>query len=342
MKTYPMAFIASPNKIEFGDLPIRDPLANEVMIQVRSAAICGSDLHLYKGKHPSVELPSAVGHELSGTVLRAGKDVTRFSEGDRVTVEPVITCGQCYYCKRGQYHLCTNVSFHYRKGQGAFSEYFYAPEDRTYKISDKLSFEEGALIEPLSVALHAVKKSGVRLGSSCAVFGAGAIGLLISGLLKNASGGLVFVMDVSGFRLAKALEMGATYGINNQTENALEIIQKNTDGLGVDLAFEAVGRESTLTQALQSVRKGGTTTLLGIFEDLNVHIPVNLFIQREIQLAGSQGYSWDFEDAIHMVENGRINLSTLITHRFTLENIHQGFELLVTPGNEALKVVATL
>ena len=128
------------------------------MIKVQTAAICGSDLHLFKGKHPSVSLPSAVGHELSGEVVRVGRMVTGFEEGDRVTIEPVIACGSCYYCRRGEYHLCSNISFQYRQGQGAFGEYFYAPENRTFKLPSSISFEEGALIEPLSVALHASKK----------------------------------------------------------------------------------------------------------------------------------------------------------------------------------------
>jgi threonine dehydrogenase-like Zn-dependent dehydrogenase len=342
MATYPMAFIPSPQKIEFREMPLRDPEPGEVMIKIHSAAICGSDLHLYKGKHPSVVLPSAVGHELAGEVIRLGKGVSRFKEGDRVTVEPAITCGECYYCLHGQYHLCEKISFQYRKGQGAFAEYFYAPENRTYKLPEDLPFEQGTLIEPLSVALHAVKKSGIKLGNTCAIFGAGAIGLLICSLVSRSAGGNIFVADVSDFRLQKALQFGATRGINNLNENALEVIQCETNGLGVDLAFEAVGRESTLAQALQCVRKGGLTTLLGIFEEQETRLPVNLFIQREITLSGSQGYAWDFEDAIGLVGNKHIDLSKMVTHRFALEEIQKGFDLLLTPGNQALKVIASV
>jgi len=338
MKTYPMATIAAPGKIEFRELPVHDPAPGEVMIQVQSAAICGSDLHLFKGKHPSVQLPSAVGHELSGVVIEKGVEVTRFKEGDRVTVEPVIACGHCEYCLRGQYHLCSNISFQYRKGQGAFAKYFYAPENRTYKLPDSLSFEEGALIEPLSVAVHAVKKSGIRIGDSAAVFGAGAIGLLVCALVKHAGGSSVFSVDVSDFRLQKAAEMGASQTINNLADDALAVIREGTRGLGVNLAFEAVGREQTLSQALESVRKGGSVTLLGIFEESETRLPVHLFIQREISLAGSQGYAWDFEDAIQLAENGLVPLKNMVTHRFPLEDLQKGFDLLLTPGNQAIKV----
>ncbi len=338
MKTFPMAYITAPGKIEFRETELREPGSDEVMIQVQSAAICGSDLHLFKGKHPSVQLPSAVGHELSGSVIKTGTAVTRFREGDRVTVEPVIACGHCEFCLRGQYHLCSNISFQYRKGQGAFAPYFYAPEKRTYLLPDSLSYEEGALIEPLSVALHAVKKSGIRLGDSVAVFGAGAIGLLVCSLVKHAGGSNVYCVDVSDFRLQKSLEMGATRSINNLSENALDVIREDTRGMGVDLAFEAVGREQTLAQALESVRKGGSVTLLGIFEDSDIRVPVHLFIQREIGLVGSQGYAWDFDDAITLAHNGLVPLKNMVTHRFPLSELQKGFDLLLTPGNTAVKV----
>lgn len=339
MKTYPMAFISAPGIIEFREQTLRDPKPDEVMIKVRYAAICGSDLHLFRGRHPSVQLPSAVGHELSGEVITTGSAVNRFAAGDRVTVEPILACGNCDFCLHGQYHLCANVSFQYRQGQGAFTSYFYAPENRVYRLPDHLDLKAGALIEPLSVALHAVKKSGIRLGNSAAVFGAGAIGLLVTALVSRTSGGEVCCTDISDFRLEKALEMGASRTINSSRENALQSILSATDGMGVDLAFEAVGREETLGAALQSVRKGGKVVLLGIFEETETRLPVHLFVQREISLSGSQGYAWDFEDAIRLASSGAVPLGSLITHTVPLEEVQKGFDLLVTPGNQAVKVL---
>lgn len=339
MKTYPMAFISSPGIVEFREQPLREPKPDEVMIKVRYAAICGSDLHLFRGKHPSVQLPSAVGHELSGEVIKTGSAVTRYTEGDRVTVEPIITCGKCDYCLHGKYHLCANVSFQYRQGQGAFTGYFYAPENRVYRLPYQLDLKSGALIEPLSVALHAVKKTCIRLGDSVAIFGAGAIGLLVTALVSRTSGGEIYCMDVSDFRLEKALEMGASTTINSSRENALQSILSATDGMGVDLAFEAVGRETTLSAALQSVRKGGEVVLLGIFEETETRLPVHLFVQREISLSGSQGYAWDFDDAIRLASSGAVALGSLVTHTVLLEELQKGFDLLVTPRNKAVKVL---
>ncbi len=341
-KTYPMAFVTAPGVIEF--LPHeRVPLApQEVRLAVRAAAICGSDLHIFKGKHPSAPLPVSVGHELAGEVIETGPAVTKVKLGDRVTVEPVIACGTCDPCRRGKYHLCRNISFQYRKGQGAFAPYFTAHENHVFRLPQGLSYEEGALVEPLSVALHAVQKSGVRLGNTSAVFGAGAIGLLVTMLLRQASGGKTFIVDVHDFRLKKGLELGAGRAIHNRREDALEVISAETGGAGVDFSFEAVGMERTLVQALQSLRKGGTATLLGIFEESPVSVPINLFVQKEIALLGSQGYNWDFQDALALLDRGCLDLKPLITHRIVLEELQSGFETLLNPAAPAVKAVAVM
>ena len=339
MHTYRMAFILEPERIEFRDMPLRDPKPDEVLIKVRSAAICGSDLHLFKGKHPSVKLPSAVGHELAGEVIQVGGKVAGFVPGDRVTVEPIIACGTCYYCSRGEYHLCSNISFQYRQGQGAFADYFYSPESRTYKLPPSVSFEEGTLIEPLSVALHAVKKSGIHIGQSSAVIGAGAIGQLAAMLLNNVTGIKPFVADINEFRVQKAIDLGANGVFTNRGDDLKEIIMSRTDRLGVDCAFEAVGLETTLAQVLEVIKKGGKAMLLGIFEEPLPKIPINLFVQREIGLIGSQGYAWDFNDSITLASEKRINLSELITAHLTLDQLQEGFELLSQPQNNHIKVI---
>lgn len=341
-KAYPMAFVTAPGVIEF--LP-REwvPLAPlEVRLAVKAAAICGSDLHIFKGKHPSAPLPVSVGHELAGEVIETGPAVTKVKPGDRVTVEPVIACRTCDPCLRGKYHLCRNISFQYRKGQGAFAPYFTAQENHVFRLPEHLSYEEGALIEPLCVALHAVQKSGIRLGNTCAVFGAGAIGLLVTMLLRLSSGGRTFIVDIHDFRLKKGLELGADRAIHNRREDALAVILAGTGGAGVDFSFEAVGMELTLVQALQSLRKGGTATLLGIFEESPVAVPVNLFVQKEIALLGSQGYNWDFQDALTLLGQGRLDLKPLITHRIDLEALQSGFEALLNPAADAVKAVVVM
>jgi threonine dehydrogenase-like Zn-dependent dehydrogenase len=341
-KHYPMAFVTAPGMIEFRSyerVPL-DPL--EVRLRVKAASICGGDLHIFKGKHPFAPLPVSVGHELAGLVIETGPAVTKVRTGDRVAVEPVIACGSCNPCRRGDYHLCLNISFQYRRGQGAFTPYFTAHEDRVFRLPDSLSYEEGALVEPLSVALHAVKKSGVRLAETTAVFGAGAIGLLVTMLLRQASGGRTFIVDVDDLRLQKGSELGACRAIHNRREDAREVILAETDGIGVDRAYEAVGMEMTLRQALESLRKGGTATLLGLFEVSPASLPVNLFVQKEISLLGSQGYNWDFQDALILLDQRRLDLKPLITHRVRLDDLQSGFEILLDPAGQAVKVVVVM
>ncbi len=340
MTTYPMAMVSAPGRIEFVEraLPERGP--KDVLIGVKAASICGSDLHIFKGRHPSAPLPVAVGHELSGEVLEVGSEVTRIQPGDRVTVEPALVCGQCDFCRRGQYHLCTDISFQYRRGQGALARYFVAPEERVFRLPASLSYEAGALIEPLAVAIHAVKKAQIGLGQSTAIFGAGAIGLLVMMLARRVSGGPVLIVDVQTARLQAALELGATRAIDSRAEDAVQVIMDYTQGLGVDRSFEAVGLEVTLVQALRALKKGGQATLLGIFEELKTVIPANLFIQREITLAGSQGYNWDFQAGLALLAGGDFPLGALVTHRYPLERIQEGFDLLLSPENPAIKVVA--
>ncbi|MCJ7694814.1 MAG: alcohol dehydrogenase catalytic domain-containing protein [Anaerolineaceae bacterium] len=340
--TYPMAVITAPGTIEFQQkmlIPLGD---HDVLVKIMAAAICGSDLHLYKGLHPSVMLPSAVGHEASGEIIEIGRLVTKHKVGDRVTIEPVIACGKCEYCVRGDYHLCASISFQYRKGQGAFSPWFIVHENRAFRLPDNISYEEGSLLEPLSVALHAVKRSGISLGHTSAIFGAGAIGILVSMLSRQASGIGSFICDIHPYRLQKALDLGARQAINSCEQDPVEAILEATDGLGVDKSFEAVGLESTLSQALHALKHGANATLLGIFEQLENKIPIHLFVQREISLFGSQGYSWDFQDALNMLAMGTISVKPLITHTLPFQELKQGFDILLNPKNESIKVIIKL
>lgn len=342
MISFPMAVITEPGKIEFQERILPEPVAHDVIVRVKAAAICGSDMHLYRGRHPSAQLPSAVGHEIAGDVFAVGEAVQMCQVGDRVTIEPIIVCGECEFCQRGQYHLCSRVSFQYRQGQGGFAPYFVVNEDRVFKLPDIISYAEGALVEPLSVALHAVKLSGIRLGQSGAIFGAGAIGLLLLMLAKQVSGSKIFISDVRPHRLKKALHLGAGRAIDSSREDAVQVILEETAHLGVDQVFEAVGLESTLVQALNVTKKGGKITLLGISEIPQAMLPVNLFVQREITLSGSQGYNWDFPDSLKLLASGSIDLKPLITHRLPLERLSEGFEILSDAESEAIKVVIEL
>ena len=338
-KTRPMAFVTQPGIVEIWEKPIPFLGDLDVLIKVKASALCGSDLHIFKGKHPAVSLPIPVGHEIAGVVAEVGVGVTKVKQGDHVTVEPVIVCGECHYCQRGDYHLCANISFQYRQGQGGLTTDFVAPERWVHRLPKRLPLPAGALIEPLAVAVHAVGLANLNIGGSVAIFGAGAIGLLILQVARAAGAGEVYITDIRESRLDAALKFGAAKAFNSSKCNPVEEILKLTNGIGVQCAFEAVGLEITLNQVLQVLKKGGGAVLVGLFENKNVALPANVFVQKEISLTGSQGYHWDFQRGIELIQQGKIDLEKMITHEFHLEQIQQGFETLLNPDKGAIKVV---
>lgn len=337
--TFPMAFVTAPGRIEFQERKLPELGNRSVLLKVRAASICGSDLHIFRGKHPGAPLPVALGHEVAGEVLEIGKDVTRVREGDRVVMEPVISCGKCVFCRSGQYNHCPQLSRPHRKGQGGFTPFLVITEEWTHKLPPGISFEIGALAEPLAVAVHAMKRGRARLGQSAAIFGAGAIGLLILHLANVAGIAPTFVVDVRDFRLEKAREFGASYAISASRQEAVGFIHERTDGLGVDRAFEAVGSKETLVDSMKVLKHGGTGIVVGIFEESEIPIPANVMTSREISLVGSRGYCWDFEEALAFLERGAAKLEEIITHRMPMTELQQAFELLSNPKAEAIKVV---
>ena len=338
-KVYPMAMVNTPGKVEFEDRPVPALTACKVLIKTRAVSICGSDLHTFKGKHPFAPLPAALGHELAGEIAAVGDQVSCLQVGDRVVLEPVITCGHCEFCLKGVYNLCTSVSFYHRQGQGAFTPFFVADQQRVYKLPDNVTFEEGALVEPLAVAVHAVKKAGIRMGDTVAVIGAGAVGLMILALsrLQGATG--IFAVDTQDYRLKLAQELGALAAFNNIDGKAVEKILERTSGLGVEVSFEAVGIQLTFVQALQMLKKGGHAVLAGLNAKPEVTLPANIFVQKEISLSGTQGYCHDFQTALALLESGAVDLSPFITHTLSHDALQEGFDLLTSAEHEAVKVV---
>ncbi len=340
MKEYPMAVVTAPGIVELINRTLPALGANDVLLRVKASSICGGDIHLYKGKHPLASLPMAIGHEISGEVIEVGQGVSKISVGDRVAVEPVIVCGECSFCLRGEYHLCQDIRYQYSAGQGGFTPYFVVSENWVHRLPDFISYEEGALLEPLAVAVHAARKAQLDLGHSAAIFGAGGIGLFLLQVVKAAGCGSVFIVDLLEQRLKTALSLGASLAINPAREDPVEKILKETESLGVDRSFEAVGLEKTLQQSAQSLKKGGICVLIGLFEDpTKVNFPVNLFVQREIQIRGSRGYCWDFQAALELVKGRQVQLKPLISHQLRLSDLPEAFEILLDPKSKANKVV---
>jgi 2-desacetyl-2-hydroxyethyl bacteriochlorophyllide A dehydrogenase len=330
--------VVSPKTVDFIERPVMEPEDNEVVIKIVSSAICGSDMHIFSGKHPSVPLPVTVGHEFAGDVIALGKSVSKVREGDRVTVEPCIVCGKCDACLHGNYGYCEHISFTYRNGDGAMANYITVKEPYVYPLPLHLSYNAGALIEPMSVATHAVRRADIKLGEKVLVIGAGAIGILVTALCRQSGAGDIVVCDYSASRLAMAKEFGASLTVNPKEGGDLEkTIKEITAGTGMDKTFECVGRESTFIQAMTSLRRNGLATIIGIFEEPNININVMRFITHEIRVQGSQGYCWDFPIALKMSEH--IDLEKLVTHEFPLDELQKALETCFDPSAESIKVL---
>jgi len=329
--------VYEPGKVDFLERTVNKPKGNEVLIKIKSSSICGSDLHIFKGKHPSAPLPATIGHEFSGEVLEIGDKVKNIAAGDRVTVEPCIVCGECVACRTGNYGYCENITYTYRIGDGAMANYIIALEPYVYKLPDNMSYDEGALIEPLSVAAHAVRRADIKLGEKVLVIGGGAIGILIAALSKRSGAAEVAVVDSNDYRLELALEMGATHVINRKKEDVLEAVNSLTHGCGMDKSFECVGVEETFIQAMMSIKKNGLATIVGIFVNPYITIPATRFITHEIRVQGSQGYCWDFPVALSVA--GTIPLKKLITHKFPLDKLQEGLETCLDRSKAAVKVI---
>jgi 2-desacetyl-2-hydroxyethyl bacteriochlorophyllide A dehydrogenase len=339
MLTNRLGRVVEPGKVDYISRAVPEPGPGQVLIKIVSSSVCGSDLHIFKGKHPSAALPVTIGHELSGDVIAIGDGVQAVKVGDRVTVEPVIVCGKCEQCRHGNYGYCENISFTYRNGDGAMADYITVLEPYVYKLPDYLSYDAGALIEPFAVATHAVRRADIRLGEKVLVIGGGAIGILIAALCRRDGASEVAVVDYSPVRLKKALEMGATTTINPR-EDGVDVesaVRELTNGVGMDKTFECVGVQDTFNQAMMTLRKNGLATIVGIFEEQTIQIPVTRFITHEIRVQGSQGYCWDFPVALEMSKE--IKLEKLITHTFKFDELQQALETCLDRQSGAIKAI---
>jgi 2-desacetyl-2-hydroxyethyl bacteriochlorophyllide A dehydrogenase len=332
-----MAMLYTPGRAELVQKEIPRPGETQVLIAVKAASVCGGDLHIYKGKHPSAPPPVALGHELAGEVVEIGAKVKAIKVGDRVTVEPVIACGECPPCRRGEYGYCDNLSYAYRRGQGAMADYFVADERYTYKLPEGMAYEAGTLIEPLAVAVHAVKRAKIGLGERVVVIGAGPIGILVCAVCRAAGAKEIIVSDIAEARLQMALAMGATRAVNSQQESLLDVVREITGGRGVNRSIECVGSEKTFEQAMRCLAKGGIATNIGIFEQPTIQVPATLFVSQEITVQGAQGYCWDFETALALA--GAIDLGKLVSHVFPLEKVDEAIQTALNREAKPVKIV---
>ncbi len=333
------------NRLEIADLPMPRPGPDEVLVRVEACGICGSDVHGFDGSSGRRIPPLVMGHEAAGTVAAVGPEVRGTRDGDRVTFDSTVYCGNCEYCRRGEVNLCNRrqvlgVSTPEYRRAGAFAEYVIVPDRIVHRLPENIPFTDAAMVEPLAVAVHAVGLAEIPEAGASLVIGAGMIGLLVLQALRQAGCASIYIVDIDDSRLKLATQLGATATINAKTADANSEIQRLTSDVGVDVAFEAVGSTATIKTAIQGVKKGGTVVLIGNISP-TVEIPLQTVVSRQIRLQGSAASSGEYPECIDLLARGAVDVKPLISVVAPLEEGAQWFERLHGREANLMKVILT-
>jgi L-iditol 2-dehydrogenase len=329
--------------LEMVEMPVPEIGPDDVLVKVRACGICGSDVHGLDGKTGRRIPPLVMGHEAAGEVVETGANVDDLRAGDRVTFDSTVYCGRCFYCLRGEQNLCDQrevlgVSPGPYRRHGAFAEYVSVPRRIMYRLPEALSYEQAALIEAVSVAVHAVSLTPVRLGDTAVVVGSGMIGLLTVQAAKNAGCTRIIAVDPDEGRLQLALGAGATDTVNPKTANAEEAIRELTGGRGADIALECVGATDPIRTAIGGVKKGGAVTLVGnVSPDIN--LPLQSVVTRQIRLQGSCASNGEYPACIDLMARGAIRVDQLISAVAPLAEGPSWFDRLYRHEPNLMKVI---
>jgi len=330
-------------KFEIEEMPVPEYGDEEVLVRVKACSICGSDVHGMDGSTGRRIPPIVMGHEAAGVIEKAGKNVKSYKPGDRVTFDSTIYCGKCYFCKRGEVNLCDNrkvlgVSCGDYRLHGAFAEYIAVPQHILYSIPEKVTFERAAMVEPLSVAFHAITRSKVQLDCSAVVVGAGMIGLLIIQLLKINGCGKIIAVDMVQEKLELAKKFGATDVIKADESNVPAQVYKLTENRGADISFEVVGLTPTVKTASESLKKGGTLTLVGNLKP-EVELPLQLVVTRQLSLKGSCASAGEYPECLDLIASGKVDVDSFISAVAPLDEGAAWFKRLYNQEKGLMKVI---
>lgn len=335
--------LTAPNRFEIQERPVPDLAPDQVLIRVRACGICGSDVHGMDGSTGRRIPPVVMGHEAAGEIVRTGSAVTAWKPGDRVTFDSTVYCGVCAWCRRGQINLCAGrrvlgVSCDDYRQDGAFAEYLAVPERILYRLPNPLPFEQAALTEAVSVAVHAVRRTPLEPGGSAAVIGSGMIGLLVVQALRAAGCGRIIAVDLADDRLEMARRLGASEVLRADAPGLPDEIRALTGGEGADAAFEVVGLTQSLGTAVGSVRKGGSVTLVGNLAP-RVELPLQAVVTRELTLIGTCASCGEYPDCLDLIASGRIDVTAFISAVAPLEEAPEWFRRLQAGEPGLMKVV---
>lgn len=333
--------VVRPHQVEVREVPIPE-LANEdeVLIQMKSAGVCGSDHHIYHGSNPCSTYPRIPGHENAGIVAKIGANVTNVKVGDHVIVDLLSSCGTCYQCTHGRKNVCETVRVRGSSADGGWREYFTAPAKEVYKISDQVSWEDAALVEPFAIGSHCTARGRVVEDDVVFILGAGTIGSIILQSCKAKGCKTVICCDVSDSSLERALEYGADYVINSKRENVVQRISEITGGHGCTVAFDSACFAGSLAMCLQPGILCNAARMVPMgFNTASENISQAMINQRELDVIGSRMSQNAFEPTIAHMENGDYNTKGIATTFIKFSEIEKVFDLMDHPDERAKKMV---
>jgi L-iditol 2-dehydrogenase len=336
------AVMTAPGQIQFRDVEPPKPKDNEVILATKRIGVCGSDIHVFHGLHPYTSYPVVQGHEVGGLVAALGKNVTGLKVGDKITFMPQVTCGKCYPCTHGMYHICESLKVMGFQTDGAAQEFFALPAEAVLKLPDNLSVDEAALIEPISVGAHAIARGGGAEGKRVLVLGAGTIGNLTAQVARASGAKAVMITDISPYKLEKARRCGIDYVVDTTKEKLSDALLRDFGPEKADLILECVGAEPTMTDAVANARKGTPIVVVGVFGK-KPQVDLGLVQDRELSLVGTLMYQKvDYERAITLASGGKMRLDEMITHRFPFDRYLDAYQAIEASKGEYLKVMIEL
>ncbi len=340
------AYMDQTYSMKFMDVDMPKPREDEVVVKIEYCGICGSDVHFYENGRIGdfrVDGDFILGHETAGTVIQTGSGVSGLKPGDRVALEPGITCGKCEYCKQGLYNLCPDVVFFATPPvQGALQNYVAHPADMCFKLPENVSTKAGALVEPLAVGLHAAKQGGVTLGDSVVILGAGCIGLVTLLACKAFGAANVIVVDLFEKRLEFAKRMGANHVIHAREENVEERIKELLGDRGADVVLETAGAVKTIQQTPLSAKPGGTIVLVGMAPQDVIDYDFSKVMAKELTIKSVFRYRNLYPVAIAAIADGTIDVEQIVTHEFAFEDAKLAFDTVIKDAENVVKGIIRL
>ena len=331
--------MTAPKQIMFQEIPVPEPGPDQVLVKIMKIGVCGSDIHVYHGTHPFTSYPVTQGHEVSAKVVSCGANVSGFREGHKVTIEPQVYCGKCYPCTHGKYNLCEELKVMGFQTTGTASEYFAVDASKVTPLPDGMTFNEGAMIEPLAVTVHAAKRFPEIEGAKVAILGAGPIGILLAQSCKALGAEQVLITDVSDYRLELARKCGADYTFNTLHKDFGEALVESFGPDKADVIYECAGNDITMGQAIKYARKGSTIILVAVFGKMAT-VDLAVLNDHELDLNTTMMYRHeDYVDAIRLVGEGKIQLKPLMSRHFAFKDYLSAYEYIDDNRETTMKVL---